>query len=374
MGLTEYRLGELIQSENERNTEGTYTLDDVRGISIQKIFITTKADMSGVSLKPYIIVRPGAFAYCPDTSRNGDKISLAYNDTDNVYLVSPIYNVFSIKRNDLLLPEYLFMYFNRPEFDRYTRFHSWGSARENFNWDDMCNVKIPVPPIEIQRKYAGVYTAMTEHQRNLSRGLDDLRLVCDMMLDRLKHTAPLRRIGDLLEEVDNRNTDGKYTEAHGININKEFMPSLSSSDDLRRYKIVARNQFAYSSMQTGRDECIRIALLKDDKPVIVSPAYYVLRKKVDDVLEVYLQMWFSRAETDRAGCFMSDSSIRANLDLSRFFELSIPIPDMKIQRSIANIYTAYQKRKSLSERLKALIKDACPVLIKGATDESRQMI
>ena len=374
MGLTEYRLGELIQSENERNTEGTYTLDDVRGISTQKIFTDTKADMAGVSLNPYIIVRPGMFAYVPDTSRRGDKISLAYNDTDNVYLVSSISVVFSVKRNDLLLPEYLFMYFNRSEFDRYARFHSWGTAREAFSWDDMCNVKIPVPPTEIQRKYAGVYTAMTEHQRNLSRGLDDLRLVCDMMLDRLKHTAPLRRIGDLLEEVDNRNTDGKYTEAHGININKEFMPSLSSSDDLRRYKIVARNQFAYSSMQTGRDECIRIALLKDSEALIVSPAYYVLRKKVDDVLEEYLQMWFSRTETDRVGWFMSDSSIRANLDLSRFFELSIPIPDMKIQRSIANIYTAYQKRKSLSERLKALIKDACPVLIKGATDEARQMI
>ena len=374
MGLTEYRLGELIQSENERNTEGTYTLDDVRGISTQKIFTDTKADMAGVSLNPYIIVRPGMFAYVPDTSRRGDKISLAYNDTDNVYLVSSISVVFSVKRNDLLLPEYLFMYFNRSEFDRYARFHSWGTAREAFSWDDMCNVKIPVPPTEIQRKYAGVYTAMTEHQRNLSRGLEDLRLVCDMMLDRLKHTAPLRRIGDLLEEVDNRNTDGKYTEAHGININKEFMPSLSSSDDLRRYKIVARNQFAYSSMQTGRDECIRIALLKNSEALIVSPAYYVLRKKVDDVLEEYLQMWFSRAETDRAGWFMSDSSIRANLDLSRFFELSIPIPDIKIQRSIANIYTAYKKRKSLSERLKALIKDACPVLIKGATDEARQMI
>ncbi|MBR0256625.1 MAG: restriction endonuclease subunit S, partial [Synergistaceae bacterium] len=178
-----YRLGELIERRNERNTAGKYTLDDVRGISIQKIFIATKADMAGVSLRPYIVVRPGAFAYCPDTSRNGDKISLAYNDVDNVYIVSPIYDVFSIKRSDILLPEYLFMYFSRPEFDRYARFHSWGSARENFNWEDMCNVNIPIPPIDIQRKYAGVYTAMRDHHRALSRGIEDLRLVCDMYIE-----------------------------------------------------------------------------------------------------------------------------------------------------------------------------------------------
>ncbi|MBQ3585719.1 MAG: restriction endonuclease subunit S [Synergistaceae bacterium] len=374
MGLISYRLGELIQIEDERNTEGKYTLDDVRGISIQKIFIDTKADMAGVSLKPYIIVRPDSFAYVPVTSRNGGKITIARNETDSTFIVSTSYIVFSVKRTDILMPDYLFMYFSRSEFDRYARFNSWGSARETFSWEDMCNIMLPVPPIEIQRKYVRVYTAMKANLKAFENGYDDLRLVCDMMLDRLKHTAPRMQIGDLLEEIDNRNTDGKYTEAHGININKEFMPSVASSDDLRRYKIVAKNQFAYSSMQTGRDECIRIALLRDDKPVIVSPAYSVLRKKSDNVLEEYLQMWFSRAETDRIGWFMSDASIRSNLDLSRLFELSIPIPDIKIQRSIANIYTVAQKRKSIAERLKALIKSACPVLIKGAINEARTMI
>ena len=199
-----------------------------------------------------------------------------------------------------------------------------------------------------------------------------MKLVCDMTLDRLKHTAPGRPIGDLLEEVDNRNTEGTYTEAHGININKEFMPSVASSEDLRRYKIVSRNQFAYSPMQTGRDECIRIALLKDDTPIIISPAYSVLRMKADDVIPEYLMLWLSRPETDRFGWFMSDSSIRANLDLWRLFEVSIPIPPLEVQRSIASIYTAMNKRKHITARLRALIREACPVLIKGATDESQQ--
>ena len=164
------RLGELTEIETERNTEGRYTLDDVRGISTQKVFTDTKADMNGVSLRPYIIVRPGAFAYVPDTSRRGDKISLAYNNTEATYLVSSISVVFRVKRPDLLMPEYLFMYFCRPEFDRYARFYSWGTAREAFSWEEMCRIEIDLPPIEIQRKYVAVYSAMTANLRAFERG------------------------------------------------------------------------------------------------------------------------------------------------------------------------------------------------------------
>ncbi len=367
-----YRLGELIESENERNTEGTYTLDDVRGISIQKNFIETKADMSGVSLNPYIIVRPGAFAYCPDTSRNGDKISLAYNDTDNVYLVSPIYNVFSIKRNDLLLPEYLFMYFNRPEFDRYTRFHSWGSARENFNWDDMCNVKIPVPPIEIQRKYAGVYTAMTEHQRNLSRGLDDLRLVCDMYIEDLRRKIPCERIGDYIRAVNEKNIGNAVTLFQGVTVEHEFSEPTRIAEDTENGNIVRTGQFAFNKVMKSHNTKLPIAL-RDGPDCVVSNSYQVFEVvDKEKLLPEYLMLWLNRAETQRYAGFISIGTTRDIFSFADLCEIRIPIPDIKIQRSIANIYTAYQKRKSLAERLKALIKDACPVLIKGATDEAKQ--
>ena len=125
MALTKYKLGELIQPEDERNSNGLYTLDDVKGISIQKIFIETKADMEGVSLSPYILVKPDSFAYVTVTSRNGEKITLAHNTTDKTYIVSSSYVVFSVKRPEILDSDYLFMYFNRPEFDRYSRFNSW---------------------------------------------------------------------------------------------------------------------------------------------------------------------------------------------------------------------------------------------------------
>jgi type I restriction enzyme S subunit len=119
--------------------------------------ITTKANMDGVSLNNYKIVPPGAIAYVADTSRRGDKMSLGLNRTEETLLVSSISTVFSSDK-DVLLPEYLMMFFSRNEFDRYTRFHSWGSARETFDWDEMCNVKIPIPDIKIQQYIVNIYT------------------------------------------------------------------------------------------------------------------------------------------------------------------------------------------------------------------------
>ena len=151
MALTKYKLGDLIQLEDAQNENGRFSLGDVRGISTQKVFIETKANMDGVSLTPYIIVRPNFFACVPDTSRRGDKITLAHNNTDETYIVSSTYIVFSIAKIKLLDPKYLFMYFNRPEFDRYARFNSWGSARETFNWDDFCDIEMELPDITIQQ-------------------------------------------------------------------------------------------------------------------------------------------------------------------------------------------------------------------------------
>lgn len=153
MALTKYRLGELIEQCDEKNEDLKYTLENVRGISTQKFFIETKANMDGVSLKPYKVVNPDEFVYVADTSRRGDKIALAFNNSDGAYLVSSVYTVFKVKGRDILSSEYLFMYFNRPEFDRYSRFNSWGSARETFEWDDFCDIEIVLPPIEIQKKY-----------------------------------------------------------------------------------------------------------------------------------------------------------------------------------------------------------------------------
>ena len=369
--LCKYKLGELIELRDERNSDGKFTLEDVKGISIQKKFIETKADMQDVSLSPYILVKPDYFAYVTVTSRNGEKITLAHNVTNQTYIVSSSYVVFQVSRTDLLLSDYLFIYFNRPEFDRYARFNSWGSARETFDWDTMCDIDIDLPDLPTQQKYVDIYKAMVANQQSYERGLDDLKLTFDILIDNIKHKSVYIPVQELLKEIDNRNSDGKINDVQGINIFKQFMPSVADTNgvDLKKYKVVEKNQFAFSGMQTGRDECIRIALNRSEIPIIISPAYTVFESKNGDVLEEYIMMWFSRKESDRRGWFMSDSSVRSNLDLDRFYETLLPIPEIEIQQSIVDIYNVYIKRKQINEQLKAQIKDICPILIRGSLEE-----
>lgn len=127
----------------------------------------------------------------------------------------------------------------------------------------------------------------------------------------------------------------------------------------------------YKRKGNNHHECIRIALNKNDTPVIISPAYTVFETKDKSVLEEYIMMWFSRKESDRRGWFMSDSSIRSNLDLDRFYETELPIPNEKTQKSIVDIFNVYTTRRDINEQLKAQIKDICPILIRGSLEESK---
>lgn len=371
MGLTKYKLGQLIELCEERNFEENYTLEDVRGISTEKEFIPTRANMDGVGLASYKIVGGGAFAYVADTSRRGEQIALAFNDGDKAVLISSIYTVFRVAREDILLSRYLFMYFNRPEFDRYARFNSWGSARETFDWDAMCNIDIELPDTAVQQKYVNIYEAMAANLESYERGLEDLKCSLDGFMDEIKHSSDKRPVRELLEEVDRRNVDGEIKSVQGINITKQFMPSVADINgvNLENYKVVSKGQFAYSGMQTGRDECIRIALYQGDDPIIISPAYTVLQVRDCSVLSEYIMIWFSRKESDRRGWFMSDASIRSNLDLSRFYETELPIPDIELQRTVAKLYHAYTMRKGISEQLRAQIKAVCPILIRGSLED-----
>ena len=372
MALTKRTLKGLIEYSDLRNTKGIYSEENVTGVSTDKRMIPTKANLDGVNLKEYKLFPPGYFAFVADTSRRGDKIALAYNDTERTYIVSTWYVVFSLRENarDFILPDYLFLFLNRTEFDRYARANSWGSAREYFWFSDMEDVPITLPSIDTQQRFVDIYKSMNANQQSYEQGLDDLKLAFDVALDKLKHSEKTKTMGNLLYEVDQRNSDGRITDVQGINITKQFMPSVANTTgvDLKKYKLVTNGQFAYSGMQTGRDECIRLALYQGEDAIIISPAYTVFECEKELVLPEFIMMWFSRSESDRRGWFMSDGSIRTNLDIDRLYEIKIPLPDMNTQQSIVNIYTAYITRRRINEQLKSKIKDICPVLIRGSLE------
>lgn len=373
MGLT--KLGLYIEPSEHRNSEGVYDRTAVVGLSTAKQIIETKANLDGVSMTSYKLLPPRHFAYVPDTSRRGEKMSLGYNTMEETFLVSSISVVFRVSDTANLNSDYLYMYFNRPEFDRYARFNSWGSAREAFSWDDMCDISIDLPPLPVQEKVVAVYNAMLANQRAYESGLEDLNIAIAASIEEFKHTAPRVAVGRLLEEIDTRNRDNAISNVQGININKEFMPSVAnlSTTDLTKYKVIRKNQFAYSAMQTGRDECIRIALFHEDEPVIISPAYSVLQVKAEseyEALAEYIMLWFSRSESDRYGWFISDSSIRASLELARFYEIEIPLPSLEKQQAVVNFYNARHLIMKNIATVGNMLKELCPILINGSLKEA----
>lgn len=373
MGLKKYKLGGLIELVEETNSNGLYGPEDVRGISNLKEMMRTKADLNGRDLSKFQIVRPGNFVFNHRTSRNGSKFSITYNYESKPFIFTEDYVVFRIKEecNDVLLKEWLYMYFCRSEFDRFVITNSWGSSTEFYNWQDLCDLEITLPSLALQRKFVNVYLALQNNLAVYQSKAEDLKLVCDGYLDKLKDECEKMKVGDLLEAVDKRNTELKLSGVQGININKQFFPTVANIDEssTRNYKIVEQNQFAFSGMQTGRDKCIRIALNEEERPIIVSPAYTVLKIMDEDrVLTHYIMMWFSRKQIDRYGWFASDASIRSNLDLERFYEMSIPIPDISVQREIVNIHKCYIERQRIAARLKEQLNNLCPILIKGSLE------
>lgn len=377
MALTKYKLGDLIRLCDERNSNLTYGLDDVKGISIQKVFIETKADMDGVSLHPYILVKPDYFAFVTVTSRNGEKITLAHNDTDSTYIVSSSYAVFDVSRPDVLLSDYLFMFFNRPEFDRYARFNSWGSARETFSWEDMCDIDIELPDITVQQKSVDIYKAMLANQRSYEQGLEDLKLVCDGHIDKLRRELPHEPLGKYIELSDKKNTDSKYgmNDVRGVSIEKKFITTKADMKgvSLTPYAVVDPEEFAYVTVTSRNGEKISIAYNNSENSFICSSSYVVFRvKDQNQLLPGYLAMFFERNEFNRYARFHSWGSARETFDWDEMCDVQIPIPSITVQQYIVNIYIVYQLRKEINKQLKSQIRDLCPILIKGSLEEGEK--
>ena len=166
-----YRLlGDFIRQVDVRNTDGKE--ENLLGVSFQKMFIPSIANTVGTDFTKYKVVKRGQFTYIPDTSRRGDKIGIALLTDYDEGLVSNIYTVFEVKDENELLPEYLMLWFSRPEFDRYARFKSHGSVREIMDWDEMCKVELPVPSIEKQRSIVKAYNTITD-RIELKRKIND---------------------------------------------------------------------------------------------------------------------------------------------------------------------------------------------------------
>lgn len=372
MALTKYRLGDLIELCETTNEGLSFGADDVRGVNNQKKLMPTKADIHGRDLAKFQIVHPGEFVFNHRTSRNGSKFSIAYNDDEKPVICTEDYVVFRVKeeaKHDILA-DWLYMFFNRTEFDRYVITNSWGSSTEFYNWEDLCAVELNLPSLPIQQKYVDIYNAMVANQQSYERGLDDLKLVCDGYIEDLRRQMPCEKIGKFIVEENRRNADLSINRVQGVNSAGQFGETRADTNglDFSNYKIVKSEQFAYNPSRINLGS---IAQLHGES-CIVSPMYVVFGvSNVNKLLPEYLMLWLSRREFQRSTLFFAMGSVRDTFSFDLMRDVEIPIPDIKIQRSIAEIFAVYNERKSINERLKAQIKDICPILIKGSLEEGK---
>lgn len=375
MALTKCRLGDHLELREVTNSDFEFGLDDVRGVNNLKQLMPTKADISDRDLAKFQIVHPGEFVFNHRTSRNGSKFSIAYNDGDKAVICTEDYVVFRIKEESkqTVLAEWLYMYFNRPEFDRYVITNSWGSSTEFYNWEDICAVELNLPPYPVQRKYVAIYKAMLANQQSYERGLEDLKLVCDGYIEDLRRKMLCKEIGPYLSESDLRNDIGLTVDSvRGLTTSKELIPTKADMDGvgLSNYKVVKPGQIAYVPDTSRRGDKISLGFNDTKETFLVSSISTVFGTKRKFLLPEYLMLFLTRKEFDRFARFNSWGSARETFDWCEMCNVKIPIPDIKIQKAIADIYSVYITRKRINEQLKTLIRDICPILIKGAMGES----
>lgn len=372
MGLNKYRLSELLDRNTETNEGLVFGLSNVRGVLNTKGISNTRADMDNRDLSKFLVVRPGGFIF---NHRVHDKLGLGYNTSNDVYIFTNDYVAFYVKpeiAKSVLLPDYLYIWFLRPEFDRYMLFKTYGSATLFFSWDNMCELEIKLPDITIQQKYVDIYNGMVANQRSYERGLEDLKLVCDGFIEDLRRRMPCEKIGQYLKESDQRNEiDLTIDSVKGISTDKKFIETKANMDgvSLDSYKVVNPGQIAYVPDTSRRGDKISLAINDSTEPMLVSSISTVFGTDTSYLLPEYLMLFFTRAEFNRYARFHSWGSARETFDWSEMCDVEIPLPDIDVQKAIVEIFTVYIMRQRINEQLKSQIKDICPILIKGSLEE-----
>ena len=360
-------LGDYIEQCDERNHNNQYSIEIIKGISTNKLFIDTKANLDGVPLQSYKLVSPRYFAYVPDTSRRGDKVALAFNNSGDTCLISSIYCVFKVAKPIELVPEYLYLFFLRPEFDRYARYNSWGSAREVFSWEDMCNIAIPLPSVAEQQKVVNVWRALRETKEQNEAKAAPLMQLCQSYIQELKHKYPMQEIGPYIQECNERNVGGRFTanEVRGIATSKGLIDTKANLDgvSLDSYKLVRPKEIAFVPDTSRRGDKMSLGLNDSDETYIVSSISSVFRVNEEDVLPDFLYLWFCRSEFDRYARFNSWGSAREVFSFEDMKRCRIPLPPIEVQQAIVNIYKCTNEAKQIAEEADRLSREVCPALL-----------
>ena len=369
MGLKKYKIGKLISVCDERNSYG-YT--NFYGLNINKEFMPTWANTEGLDESKYKVVRKKRFVFSGMQTGRDECIRISMYNGEEPIIVSPAYTTFEVTREDIVIPEYFFMLFLSKEKDRFGAFCSDGSIRSNLDWERFVDFNITLPSIEQQRKYVDVYLALQNNLAAYQSKVEELKLVCDGYIEELRRKTstmkiPMVRIGDYITKRLEKNSDGIIELEQGINIQKQFITPQRSNSDLYSRRIVRKGDFAYCTQLNNENVAIAY---REEEDCVVSSVYDIFYIKDESVLfPLYLMLWFRRSEFGRYVYRLSTGTSYEFLSYEDLSDYKIPLPDITIQKEIANIYKCYIERQRIAEALKEQLKNICPVLIRGSLTE-----
>lgn len=370
MALNRIKIGDVISVVDEKNKDNfDYPFF---GININKEFMPSVANTSKVDKRKYKIVRKNRFVFSGMQTGRDNCIRIGIFTNEKPVLVSPAYTTFEIA-SDKIIPLYFFMIFNSKEKDRYGAFLSDSSVRSNLDWDRFCDIELEVPPIEIQKKYVAIYEGMLANLRSYEKGLDDLLLVCESYIERLRKKYPSRSILPFLNERNEKNTielDSTYL--HGVGKEGFICPKQERrGDTLSKCNVFRYHDFVYnpSVLYAGA-----IALNFDYEVAICTEEYVVFHIKDETVLRPeYLFLWIKRDECGRFIDFSSVDSVRNRVYFGDLSMIKIPVPSIEKQNYVSELFNAYNNRKIKCKELKRIISDICPTLVRGSILESSKM-
>ena len=370
-GTPQVELGTLLKRLDNRNSTGKFGLSDIRGVSNTKRFSDTRANLENRSLDKFLVVHPHDFVFNRRTNRHGERLCVAFNASTSTYILTEDYVAFRIKPEKVkeLSPYFLYLYFLRDEFDRYVRSNSWGSATEFFNWDDMCRVKIPLPPIEVQRAYVDAYKGLTALIEENEALLNSLEATAQACVAECREKWPFVELRSYIRRLDERNSDNSIKDVKGLSVTKQFREPSSKVDKtkLQNYKIVLRNQFAFVQT-TNNEKCLVTCLSKFEYPIVVSSVNEVFEiVDTGKLLPEYLYLQFKRPEFDRYARFNSWGSARETFNWDDMCRVKIPLPPIEVQRAIVALYHCAEEARKIAEEAKAQLALACPAMIQRAS-------
>lgn len=362
------KLGNYVHLVDVKNNDLKFC--NVLGININKQFMPSVANLSNTDLSKYKVISKGQFAYSAMQVGRDETIRIALYPFEESAIISPAYQVIEVNDTKEILPEFIMMWFQRLESDRYGWFISDGSVRASLDFNRLCEIEIPIIPLNEQKKYVSIYNSLLKNQACYENSLEDLQLICDGYIENLIKAEPKKRLGDYILPVDNRNTDLSVDYLRGISTNKTLIPTKANTTGVsfNNYKILNMREFAFVSDTSRRGDKIALAM-NSDKPCIISSIYTTFKVfKENELLSEYLLLWFSRPEFDRYARFHSWGSARETFNWEDMCDVMLPIPDIEKQKAIVTIYHTLETRKKLNEKLKESLQPLCPILMKGVRD------